>query len=354
MRRLTSLTLLGLIGSSLLGCGGTAPPAAKGESQSPNASVDESNGAVIVSRTAPVPAAASSSERIIFLRAGSVWMMGPDGENPEQLTVRSLNAADESPRVSPDGQQLVYASAKDGQRKLYLQSMEDLIPAAITEGVDSQPAWSPDGSMLAFMRGDERVQRDLYVVRPGAEEGELPEPRRILEGDDDHPELAGAPVWSADGQSIILSADRREHRGTALWEVELESGALRRITPVRNGAAWTRDISPALSPAGDRIVFASNRHNSSGDDAGDFDIYSIALDGSGLTRLTDDPGIAAHPAYSADGSRLYFASTRIRESDFEWEIFVMAAGGGEQRRLTRDPRPQNYAPSVAVLPTEAD
>ena len=74
------------------------------------------------------------------------------------------------------------------------------------------------------------------------------------------------------------------------------------------------------------------------------------MDGSGLNRLSDDPGTIADPVYSSDGSRLYFASTRIRTTGYEWEIFVMAAGGGEQKRLTREARPENSAPSVITLP----
>ena len=93
----------------------------------------EDGKAVIASRTAPVPVA-PDNERVVFLRAGSVWMMGPNGEDPEQLTVRSLEAADERPSLSPDGQLLAYSSAKDGTLRVYLQSMDDLIAAPIGEG----------------------------------------------------------------------------------------------------------------------------------------------------------------------------------------------------------------------------
>ena len=337
-----------LLAPAAFACGSSA----SGKTEAParaRAPLAETGTGVIASRTAPIPDATNSSERIVFLRAGSVWMMGPDGESPEQLTVRSLEAPDLSPKVSPDGTNLVYASAKDGTQKLYLQSMDDMIPMPITEGTDSEPSWSPDGRQLAFMRGDERVSRDLYVM--SAEEGA--QPRLLLKGDDDHPEIAGAPIWTADGKSILLSADRREHLGTSLWRVGIDGGDPQRLTPVRNAAPWTRDRWANLSPSGKRIVFASNRHASSSDSADDFDVYSVGIDGSGLTRLSEDPGTIAHPVYSSDGSRLYFASTRIRSAGYEWEIYVMAAGGGEQRRLTREARPENNAPSVTSLPASA-
>ncbi len=314
----------------------------------------ETGSGVIVSRTAPIPKATNKAERIVFVRAGSVWMMGPDGEEAEQLTVRSLEAPDLDPRVSPDGRFLSYASAKDGTQKLYVQSMEDLIPNPVSEGIDGEAAWSPDGRMLAFMRGDALVSRDLYVMSIDTKTGlASSHATLLLEGNDDHPELAGSPIWSADGKSILLSADRREHQGTGIFEVPVGGGGPRRITPVRNAAPWTRDRWPNLSPDGQRIAFASNRHGSSSDDAEDLDVYTIEINGSGLIRLSEDPGSVAHPVFSTDGTRLYFASTRIRSAGYEWEIFVMAAGGGEQGRLTREARPENYAPSVTSLPDSA-
>ncbi len=314
----------------------------------------ETGSGVIVSRRAPIPAATNSAERVVFVRSGSVWMMGADGEEPEQLTVRSLEAPDLGPRMSPDGKLLVYASEKDGTQKLYVQSMEEMIPNPVSNGVDGEASWSPDGSALAFMRGDDRVSRDLYVVAVDTKTGlPISEATLLLKGDDDHPELAGAPVWAKDGKSILVSADRRQHTGTSLWRVPLAGGSPQQLTKARNSAPWTQDRWPSLSPDGKRIVFASNRHASTSDSADDYDIYSIDVDGSGLTRLSEDPGTVAQPVFSYDGSRVYFASTRIRSSGYEWEIYVMAAGGGEQRRLTREARPENYAPSITILPESA-
>lgn len=336
--------------AAVLGCGGTNKPPLLPESNRANASLPQGE-AVIVSRSQPVPDATDSSERIIFLREGSVWMMTATGDGLEQLTMASLDAVDEAPQVSPDGKVLAYASAKDGKHRLYLQSMEDMIPYAIghANGGDSEASWSPDSGQIAFMHGDGSEKRDLYVVasKPDAK------PRLLLEGSDDHPTHTGQPVWMPDGQSIILSTDRRSQQGTTLWRTQVNGGAvnggaLKRVTP--QGAWWVVDRSADVAPDGERIIFASNRHAASSDDANDFDVYSIALDGSGLTRLTEDLGTVADPVYSPDGKRLFFASTRLRNAGFEWEIYVMAAGGGEQRRLTRDASPQNYAPSVASLP----
>lgn len=330
---------------ALGGCGNTStPPPVKGAQTITPKTPDPWN-AIVAPRNADLPPATTATGQVVFLRAGSVWRMGPDGSDLEQLTVRGLDAGDESPRLSPDGSMLTYTGSKDGLSQIYMQSMEDLIPSPITAGNDSEAAWSPDGTMLAFMRGDTRVNRDLYIVDIAQES----EPTLILVGDDDRPQAAGAPVWSLDGKSIFLSADRREHQGTRLWQVNIATHTLEPVTQAPKDSPWSIDREISMSPDGETIVFASNRHTASSDDSEDFDIYTMKLDGSGLTRLTNDPGTIATPVYSNDGSRIYFASTSLRDSGFEWEIFVMAASGGKQRRLSRDEHPENSAPFVAPI-----
>ncbi len=297
-------------------------------------------------RSAPVPDTAVPGELVVFLHAGSVWTMRPDGSDAMQLTVRADEAADESPKLSPDGTRIAFTSGRGGVRRIYALSLSELITRPLTDGAgggDGEPAWSPDSQRLAFMRGDPRIGKDLYVVDAAGGK-----PVRLLAGQDDHPEASGSPAWSPDGKTIALASDRRDGKGTAIWLVELSGGALTRLTPIRLHASYSSDRDPCWSPDGKTIAFSSNRHVGSADDADDFDIYAISADGSGLTRLTSDPGVAVQPAYSPDGNRIFFASTRDRAGAFEWELYVMASGGGVQRRVTRDERPQNTAPSVGV------
>ena len=158
------------------------------------------------------------------------------------MTVRSLDAADQAPEISPDGQHLIYSSPKEGPLNLYIQNLEDMIPDSLGEGRDA--AWSPDGGSIAFMRGDERVGLDLYVLTLDGES----EPKLLLKGDDDRPELSGHPTWSADGTAIYVSADRRQHQGSTLWRVDIATQTLSRLTPATTDAAWTSDHSPTRFP----------------------------------------------------------------------------------------------------------
>ena len=66
---------------------------------------------------------------------------------------------------------------------------------------------------------------------------------------------------------------------------------------------------------------------------GNPEIYVMNIDGSGITRLTDNPAGDFHPAWSPDGTRIAFVSG----SDGNQEIYVMGADGSDVTRLTNDP-----------------
>lgn len=303
-----------------------------------------------IERSAAVPAVADQRERIVFTRSGSVWIMNGDGTSAEQLSTRSIDHPDLDPALSPDGRRVVYATFADGRYQLVLLPLDELIPRPLTggpEAADVQPSWSPDGNRLVFMRGDRAQQMDLHILEVSPTEDLPPPPRLLLAGDDNTPEHVGRPRFTPDGGSIVLSADRRQGKGTGIFRYQLGSGSLVRLTPIPPSGHRFLDLDPVVAPDGKSVVFASNRHSTHGG-ADDLDLYSVAMDGSGLTRLTDDSGSAREPCFSPDGRRLIFASTRIRTHDFEWELHVMSAAGGKAERMTRDEQPQNRAPSTAL------
>lgn len=67
------------------------------------------------------------------------------------------------------------------------------------------------------------------------------------------------------------------------------------------------------------------------------EVYTINVDGSGEKRSTDSPGLDAFPAWSPDGERIVFASSR----DGNGELYVMDADDAEQRRLTNTPEDES-------------
>ncbi len=348
MKRLRLLLLVSAVCCvSVTACGGSSKEAtAGGGNEDRRHFGTDSSTFVEAQRGQSIPTTNDAAERILFLKSGSVWLMHPDGSEPTQLTVRPLDAPDAHPVLSPSGLSIAYSSPSKQGRKIFVMSLEEQIPEMITDGKggdDWFPAWSPDGKRIAFIRGEDR--RDLYIVSAIV----AVRPVLLLEGNDDNPEFVGHPTWSPSGDSIVISADRRQGNGTVLWHVNASNGALSQLTPTKRKAVHVTDLDAAYSPDGKSVAFASNRHVSSADDAGDLDIYSIHIDGSGLTRLTSDTALARYPSFSPDGKRLFFVSTRDRQRAFESEIWVMAATGGEQKRVTRDERPQNSQPFAGRL-----
>ena len=95
-----------------------------------------------------------------------------------------------------------------------------------------------------------------------------------------------------------------------------------------------RTTAPHVSSSYGWILFVSDRD---GDPCGwscrTHEIYIMNADGSGLTRLTNYPGNDSSPAWSPDGSKLAFASER----DGNLEVYVMNADGSIPTRLTNNP-----------------
>jgi Tol biopolymer transport system component len=96
------------------------------------------------------------------------------------------------------------------------------------------------------------------------------------------------------------------------------------------------DNFPLWSPRGDLIMFSRLA-------AGDYEIYTIKPDGTGVKRLTHSHGNDAHMAWSPDGEHIVFASSRMGFKDEVTytdapqpygEIFVMRFDGSDAQQLT--------------------
>jgi Tol biopolymer transport system component len=175
-----------------------------------------------------------------------------------------------------------------------------------------EPAWSPDGGELAFVRGNgggpltaEPPSLSLYLVDAsgGAE--------KLLASCGTCGEQNGAHLsWSPDGSQIVFSRDR--DRGDAyastLWIADTVSGALRQLTDCPPG--YCADVQADWSPDGQLIAFRRITNH------GEY-LYSVRPDGSKLKDLGTPA--AADPQWSPDGRRLAF--------DGILGVYVSAADG---------------------------
>ena len=119
-----------------------------------------------------------------------------------------------------------------------------------------------------------------------------------------------------------------------LYLKDAVSGELTRLA-----SAYGYDAEGSISPDGEWVVFASNRHAYSGtaetleNPSREMDLYRVRVDGTDLQRLTDAPGYDGGPFFSADGSEIVWR--RFSPDGHQSEIYRMPSEGGEAQQLTR-------------------
>ena len=229
--------------------------------------------------------------RLVFVRVGNglqdVYAMDLNGKHLAQLTT-SL-AFEDWPSWSPDTLKIVYMSNQRPDTTvpvhyhLYVMGADGSNPTRLTFGdsVDHyQPAWSPDGTKIAF-GSNKDGNGEIYVMDPnGANVVRL-----TADASED-----GQPAWSPDGMKIAFATERD---GNAEIYVMDSSGA----NPVNLTNHSGSDLAPAWSPDGTKIAFQSNREV-------DYAVWVMNADGSNPVRLTDPGTAAAGTAGSANARSL--------------------------------------------------
>jgi Tol biopolymer transport system component len=204
------------------------------------ARVGQNNKATSYSTRTQTPALNASS-KIAFNRytgeVTAIFTMNTDGSDVKQITDNQYYSVD--PAWSPDGTKIAFdTSRNNGDSEIYLMDADGSNQAGFNPpafGID--PAWSPDGKKIAYWRD--------YV-----------------------------------GIIYVMNADGSNQK------------------PLTNGDAF--DLEPSWSPDGSKIVFSSYRD-------GQTEIYVMNSDGSNQTRLTNDVvNYDEEPVWSPDGSRIAF------------------------------------------------
>jgi Tol biopolymer transport system component len=122
-------------------------------------------------------------------------------------------------------------------------------------------------------------------------------------------------TWHPDGESIAFTRDRRLYRGGP------EGGGIT-LVPTPSGVTAS---DPSWSPDGATLAFTCEV------EAGNRDVCSVRPDGSGFSRLTDDPARDARPDWSPDGSTIAFVTSRFAGVT---ELALMPSAGGAPVRVS--------------------
>jgi Tol biopolymer transport system component len=242
-----------------------------------------------------------------------LYAMARDGSAQTRLAI--LPGDVRSPRLSPDGRQLAYVlgttEGQDTDRPtIHVRALDGSGDRTLPiDGGGFGPAWSPDGSRIAFgsrMAG----QIDMFVI--DADGTDL---RRLTNtpGDD----WVGA--WLPDGSGLVFTSNRTGQ--FHLYRMAADGSDVMALT-----SGPSNDWDPTLSPDGRRIAFTTDRGEQTR-------IWVAYVDGSNPTELATGEGNAVMPAWSPDGGSIAFTSHRTGDE----EVFLVAAAGGEPTNLTRNP-----------------
>ena len=261
-------------------------------------------------RAKPASASAGSTsplERLVLMAIAVTWFVWPratPGDVPRQLRPFVTTSATEfDSQISPDGEWVSFISTAGGASRVMVQRIDGGEPRPLTLGL-GQPVsqiWAPDGRQIAAVL--ELDGKQILQVYPAFFGGE---PTLTADLGVDRVDLLR---WN--DRSLYLEA--RNSAGVFLRRLSLDSPAVAADLSSR----WKIDgtlRSVDVTPDGRAAVIAVSRN-------GQEDLQTIDVDGSGLSRLTDDAFFERDPLWIGRGDRIVFRSNRGGQLDL-WQMDV--------------------------------
>jgi Tol biopolymer transport system component/DNA-binding winged helix-turn-helix (wHTH) protein len=280
---------------------------------------------------------------------------------------------------SPDGETLAITEYSNNRihAHIALLSLGDFTTKQLTAPdnthIDSNPAYSPDGSLIAFIRSNvSGTTSDLFVIPVSGGN-----PRQITF---DLSRMKTGAAWTPDGKELFFSFEWGGSGGTTLARVALSGGPQSPIAGIGLGATypsiartghrlvyqqtvteqniWRLDLKdekhrqgsptllvsekghkmrPHFAPDGKSIAFESDR-------LGPWEIWSCGIKGTDCAQLTALRRVAGAPKWSPDGRYIAFEFHPHEQS----EIYLLDVRNGQVRLLPTNPGWDNLAPNWSL------
>ena len=231
-------------------------------------------------------------------RIAYVAVEGPPTARSYRLIVADADGANErivfnspepimSPAWSRDGRSLAYVSFHSGLPAIYVQTLKtgEQVRVSARSGINSAPAWSPDGDQLAVALSKRDGNVDVYLLSLATQEL-----RRLT----DDPSIDTEPAWSPDGKSLYFTSDRSG--APQVYRLGLAEGE----RPRRISFEGSYNARPRVSPDGKELAVVTL-------DRGDYRIAAINLE-SGNFRILSNGRLDESPCFAPNGADIIYAT----------------------------------------------
>jgi TolB protein len=254
---------------------------------------------------------------------------------------------------SPDGSMIAFSSdvnAAPGEHDIYVMNKDGsgLTQLTTDPAFESGPAWSPDGTRLAFGRWVGPNDFEIFVVNLDGS--------GLQQLTDDPALSSGSPSWSPDGSKIVFwqtDIPGSMHGVDLLSVMEANGSDVTRINqpaPICDQGfnigfpAWG-DYGPKWAPDGSRILFQRRFVCTGNSDTDETHVFIMNTDGTDILDLTPGPEEATQPRWSPDGTKVIYRAGDWANGTYTFlGIWTMNPDGTAVTQISQDGSYPDWGP----------